>query len=225
MPKTIIKLENISRSFLLDTYENKVLKNIDIEILEGEFISIIGPSGSGKSTLMNIIGCLDKPTSGKYFLDGVNVLSKKDKELAGIRSKKIGFVFQSFNLIPRLSLSANVETPMIYARIKNRKQKATEILKKVGLGHRLNYKPSQISGGETQRAAIARALVNNPKIILADEPTGNLDSKNGEEVLKIFRELNNKGVTVILVTHDANIANLADRIIRLKDGEVEQNVQ
>ena len=225
MPKTIIKLENISRSFLLDTYENKVLKNIDIEILEGEFISIIGPSGSGKSTLMNIIGCLDKPTSGKYFLDGVNVLSKKDKELAGIRSKKIGFVFQSFNLIPRLSLSANVETPMIYARIKNRKQKATEILKKVGLGHRLNYKPSQISGGETQRAAIARALVNNPKIILADEPTGNLDSKNGEEVLKIFRELNDKGVTVILVTHDANIANLADRIIRLKDGEVEQNVQ
>ena len=225
MPKTIIKLENISRSFLLDTYENKVLKNIDIEILEGEFISIIGPSGSGKSTLMNIIGCLDKPTSGKYFLDGVNVLSKKDKELAGIRSKKIGFVFQSFNLIPRLSLSANVETPMIYARIKNRKQKATEILKKVGLGHRLNYKPSQISGGETQRAAIARALVNNPKIILADEPTGNLDSKNGEEVLKIFRELHNKGVTAILVTHDANIANLADRIIRLKDGEVEQNVQ
>jgi len=224
MPKSIIKLENISKSFLLDTYENKVLKNIDIEIFEGEFISIIGPSGSGKSTLMNIIGCLDRPTMGTYLLDGIDVLSKKDKDLANIRSKKIGFVFQSFNLIPRLSLLANVETPMIYARSKNRKKKATEILNKVGLNHRLNYKPNQVSGGETQRAAIARALINDPKIILADEPTGNLDSKNGAEVLKIFKELNEKGVTIILVTHDPNIAKMAQRTIRLMDGEVEKDV-
>ncbi|OIP25210.1 macrolide ABC transporter ATP-binding protein [bacterium CG2_30_37_16] len=220
----MIKLENISKSFLLDTYENKVLKNIDIEIFEGEFISIIGPSGSGKSTLMNIIGCLDRPTMGTYLLDGIDVLSKKDKDLANIRSKKIGFVFQSFNLIPRLSLLANVETPMIYARSKNRKKKATEILNKVGLNHRLNYKPNQVSGGETQRAAIARALINDPKIILADEPTGNLDSKNGAEVLKIFKELNEKGVTIILVTHDPNIAKMAQRTIRLMDGEVEKDV-
>jgi len=224
MPKSIIKLENISKSFLLDTYENKVLKNIDIEIFEGEFISIIGPSGSGKSTLMNIIGCLDRPTMGTYLLDGIDVLSKKDKDLANIRSKKIGFVFQSFNLIPRLSLLANVETPMIYARSKNRKKKATEILNKVGLNHRLNYKPNQVSGGETQRAAIARALINDPKIILADEPTGNLDSKNVAEVLKIFKELNEKGVTIILVTHDPNIAKMAQRTIRLMDGEVEKDV-
>jgi len=224
MPKSIIKLENISKSFLLDTYENKVLKNIDIEIFEGEFISIIGPSGSGKSTLMNIIGCLDRPTMGTYLLDGIDVLSKQDKDLANIRSKKIGFVFQSFNLIPRLSLLANVETPMIYARSKNRKKKATEILNKVGLNHRLNYKPNQVSGGETQRAAIARALINDPKIILADEPTGNLDSKNGAEVLKIFKELNEKGVTIILVTHDPNIAKMAQRTIRLMDGEVEKDV-
>ena len=216
----LIKLKDIAKSYKTDTAETFILKKISLEIDEGDFVAITGPSGSGKSTLMNVIGCLDKPTSGKYILDGEDVLNKHDKELARIRSKKIGFIFQSFNLIPRLTVLSNVETPMIYARKKNHKEIASQLLKKVGLEHRLSYKPNQISGGEMQRAAIARALVNNPKIILADEPTGNLDSKNGEEVMNIFKELNEKGVTIILVTHDLHIASQAKRIISLKDGKI-----
>jgi len=192
-------------------------------VLENEYIAIMGPSGSGKSTLMNMIGCLDTPTSGEYILNNNRVSEMDDAELAEVRNREIGFVFQTFNLLPRTSCLANVELPLIYAGIKaqERKERATEVLTKVGLGSRLDHKPNELSGGQRQRVAIARALVNKPSILLADEPTGNLDSKTGEEIMLLFEELHRQGNTIIVVTHENEIAEHARRIVRLRDGVIE----
>ncbi|AKL93854.1 ABC-type antimicrobial peptide transport system, ATpase component [Clostridium aceticum] len=208
-------------------YENgsiavQALKNVDLEIEEGEFVAITGASGSGKSTFMNIIGCLDRTTSGLYILDEEKIEDLSDYELAEIRNRKIGFVFQSFNLLPRTSALKNVELPMLYAGIsgKERKQRALEALAKVGLADRVHHKPNELSGGQKQRVAVARALVNRPAIILADEPTGNLDSKATQEVMELFEKLNHDGVTIIIVTHEQEIAERTKRIISFRDGEV-----
>ncbi len=198
----------------------EVLKGIDLEVQQGDFVAIMGPSGSGKSTLLHILGCLDRPTTGQYLLEGVDVSTKTDNELADVRNKNIGFVFQSFNLLPRFSAWKNVELPLLYSGVdaKSRRQRAMEILQKIGLAERADHNPSELSGGEQQRAAIARALINNPKILLADEPTGNLDSRSGREIMDIFDRLNREGVTIILVTHEKDIAEHAKRIITIKDG-------
>lgn len=216
----MIKMENLTKTYRSGPIEVKALKDVSLMIQKEEFVSIMGPSGSGKSTFMNILGCLDKATSGKYILDQVNVEELEEKELASVRNKKIGFVFQSFNLLPKISSLKNVELPMMYAGIppKERKEKAIEALKKVGLENRLDHKPNELSGGQRQRVAIARSLVNTPSIILADEPTGNLDSKSGEEVMGIFQSLNNEGVTIVLVTHELEIAQFSKRIVVFKDG-------
>jgi len=211
---------------LVKTYgnnENKfnALNGVDLVIHADEFIAIMGPSGSGKSTLMHILGCLDKPTSGTYFLEGKEVTENTSaSSLAYIRRDKIGFIFQTFNLLPRTSALANVMLPAIYSGIKNRKEKALELLKKVGLEKKIKNKPSELSGGEQQRVAIARSLMNDPLIILADEPTGNLDSKSGSDIMKLLRELNEEGKTIVVVTHDKVIADEADRIINMKDGKI-----
>jgi putative ABC transport system ATP-binding protein len=191
-----------------------------MEVAYGEFLAVMGHSGSGKSTLMNILGCLDRPTSGKYFLDGIDIDIKSPDELSLIRNKKIGFVFQAFNLIPRTNVLRNVELPMIYAKVKakQRRERALELLEKVGLSDRVNHMPNELSGGQKQRVAIARALANNPPIILADEPTGNLDTNASEEIMKIFRDLNREGTSIIVVTHEPEVAKYADRIIVFKDG-------
>ncbi|MBU0598094.1 ABC transporter ATP-binding protein [Patescibacteria group bacterium] len=203
--------------------EFRALDGINLEIETGEFVAIMGVSGSGKSTLMNIIGCLDKPTSGLYLLNGEEVEKKSSRELVKIRRNKIGFVFQNFNLLPRMQAVRNVELPLVYkgVRPKIRRRKAKKMLEEVGLGDRVRHKPSMLSGGEMQRVAIARALVNEPSVILADEPTGNLDTRSGRQVIDILRELNEKGTTIILVTHDAEIAKCADRVIRINDGRIE----
>ncbi|MBL7150522.1 ABC transporter ATP-binding protein [Candidatus Microgenomates bacterium] len=219
----LLKLKNVSKIYQMDSIQVKALDNISLEIKKGEFVSIMGSSGSGKSTLMHIMGCLDIPTAGKVIFEGEDVSRLNEAELAKIRNQKIGFVFQGFNLLPRTSALANVELPLIYTHLDNQKKekkKAAEILKMVGLEKRKNHFPSQLSGGEQQRVAIARALVNNPLIILADEPTGNLDSKTGKEIMEIFQELNKKGNTIIIVTHEARIARCAQRIIKLKDGKI-----
>ena len=219
----LLKLKNVSKIYQMDSIQVKALDNISLEIKKGEFVSIMGSSGSGKSTLMHIMGCLDIPTAGKVIFEGEDVSRLNEAELAKIRNQKIGFVFQGFNLLPRTSALANVELPLIYTHLDNQKKekkKAAEILKMVGLEKRKNHFPSQLSGGEQQRVAIARALVNNPLIILADEPTGNLDSKTGKEIMEIFQELNKKGNTIIIVTHEAQIARCAQRIIKLKDGKI-----
>ncbi len=198
------------------------LQAVDLNVKVGEFLAIMGPSGSGKSTLMNILGCLDKPTKGEYYLDGTNVSALSQKKLAHIRNLKIGFVFQTFNLLPRLSALKNVEQPMIYSGI-NRKERykiAKKALTAVGLENRIDHRPSELSGGQRQRVAIARALVNNPQIILADEPTGNLDSKSEEDILNILKSLNDKGITVVMVTHDNSVAHHAHRIVHFKDGKL-----
>jgi len=216
----MIVLKQIRRTYMLPRIEVEVLKGIDLEVQNGDFVAVMGPSGSGKSTLLHIIGCLDRPTSGQYLLEGIDVSTKSDNELAGIRNKNIGFVFQSFNLLPRFSAWKNVELPLLYSDVdaKTRRQRALGILQKTGLAERADHNPNELSGGEQQRVAIARALINNPKILLADEPTGNLDSRSGREIMDIFDGLNKEGVTIILVTHEKDIAEHAKRIITIKDG-------
>lgn len=227
----LIKLENIRKSYPLGDGMLEILKGISLEINKGEFVAIMGPSGSGKSTLMNILGCLDKPTSGKYFLDGQEVGNLDSDDLATIRNQKIGFVFQGFNLLSRTSAVENVELPMVYAGISDRErhEKAIKALKNVGLEQRMNHQPNQLSGGQQQRVAIARALVTEAPIIFADEPTGNLDTKTSVEVMELFTRFNKElGRTIILVTHEEDIALYADRIIKVVDGEIrsdERNVK
>ncbi|WP_069650329.1 ABC transporter ATP-binding protein [Caloranaerobacter ferrireducens] len=218
----MIKLEGLTKIYKMGDISVTALKDVSFSIEKEEFVAIMGPSGSGKSTLMNIIGCLDKPTKGKYVLDGVSIQGLNDDELASIRNKKIGFVFQAFNLLPRTTALKNVELPMMYAGVpaKERRKRAIELLEKVGLGDRIDHKPNELSGGQRQRVAIARALVNNPAIILADEPTGNLDTKSGEEIMDIFKNLNEEGVTIIIVTHEADIAQKAKRVVTFRDGVV-----
>lgn len=216
----MIALQEIKKSYILPKMKIDVLRGIDLEIQKGDFVAIMGPSGSGKSTLLHIIGCLDRPTSGEYFFEGVDVSTKSDNELAKIRNRDIGFVFQDFNLLPRFSAWKNVELPLLYRGVnaKDRRQRAIEILEKMGLGERADHNPNELSGGEQQRVAIARALGNNPKLLLADEPTGNLDSHSGKEIMDIFEGLNKDGVTIILVTHEKHITERAERIITIKDG-------
>lgn len=216
----ILEMKNIVKTYLMGEEKQTVLKNVNFSINEGEFISILGPSGSGKSTLMNIIGCLDVPTSGEYILNGNEVKDLEEAELARIRNKEIGFVFQQFQLLPRLSALQNVELPLIYAGVKekDRKERAKEMLIRVGLGEKLKNRPNQLSGGQQQRVAIARALVTHPTIILADEPTGALDQKTGHQIMDLFKELNREGRTIIIITHDEKIAMNATRIVKILDG-------
>lgn len=225
MAQPIIEIKNIKRDFPLGSEIIQVLKGIDITINKGEYVALMGPSGSGKSTFMNILGCLDTPTSGHYILNGKDVSIMRDNELAGIRNKEIGFVFQTFNLLPRTTALDNVALPMVYAGFKKqeRNARATEVLKQVGLGDRMDHRPNQLSGGQRQRVAVARALVNHPSIILADEPTGNLDSKTSIEIMKLFGDIHANGNTVILVTHEEDIAAYAHRVIRLRDGIIESD--
>ncbi len=202
--------------------EVPVLKDVSLQVEKGDFLSIMGPSGSGKSTLMNIIGCLDLPTSGQYILNGEDILTKNDKELAKLRNECIGFVFQTFNLLPRQSALENVELPLIYAGVKSarRREIAAEMLKKVGLEERMNFRPNQLSGGQQQRVAIARAMANSPSVLLADEPTGALDTKSGEQIMELFHVLNDEGVTIIMITHEPEIAEHAGRRMMIRDGEL-----
>ena len=220
--KVVVRISNVTRFYFMGKVEVQALRGINLNVSKGEFLSIMGPSGCGKSTLMHIVGCLDRPTSGHVHLDEVDVDELDDNSLAEIRNKKVGFVFQTFNLLPKLDAIENVELPLIYAGIgfDRRRKKAAELLEVVGLKDRLYHKPSELSGGQSQRVAIARALANDPSIILADEPTGNLDSKSGDEIIHLFQELNKRGITLIIVTHDQEIANHSKRIVRLKDGLV-----
>lgn len=219
----MVKLKNVTKVYPMGPFEVVAVNEITLDIADGDFVSIMGPSGSGKSTLMHIIGCLDRPTSGQYLLGGQDVSHLNDVSLAHIRNKRIGFVFQQFNLLPRETILANVEVPLVYAGVKARERRriAAEALERVGIGDRMRHRPSEISGGQKQRAAIARALVNSPSLILADEPTGNLDTKTGHEILDILAELNADGATVVLVTHDREIAERAGKIVQLRDGAIE----
>ena len=221
--QSVIHLENIQKSYFMGSQAIPVLKGISLDIYRNEYVALMGPSGSGKSTLMNILGCLDTPTGGQYILNGKDVSKMPDDDLADVRNTEIGFVFQQFNLLPRLSAAENVALPLIYAGIgkKERIERAMEALRKVGLADRSHHKPNEMSGGQIQRVAIARALVNNPSILLADEPTGNLDSKTSIEVMDIFGKIQEAGNTVILVTHEEDIARYAKRVVRLKDGLIE----
>lgn len=225
MSKPIIEIKGITRNFPLGSETVYVLKGIDLTINKGEYVALMGPSGSGKSTLMNILGCLDTPTAGSYMLNGKLVSDMHDDELAGIRNTEIGFVFQTFNLMPRTTALDNVALPMVYAGYSKseRNERATEVLTQVGLADRMDHKPNQLSGGQRQRVAVGRALVNKPSIILADEPTGNLDSKTSLEIMDLFDEIHANGNTVILVTHEEDIAAHAHRIIRLRDGVIESD--
>ncbi|AEV33569.1 ABC-type antimicrobial peptide transport system, ATPase component [Owenweeksia hongkongensis DSM 17368] len=224
--ENIIELKKIVRNFPLGNQVVKVLKGIDLQVECNEYTALMGPSGSGKSTLMNLLGCLDTPTSGEYWLNGQNVSQLVDNQLAEIRNREIGFVFQTFNLLPRSTALENVMLPLIYAGYssKDRKERAEEVLLQVGLSDRMDHRPNQLSGGQRQRVAVARALVNKPSIILADEPTGNLDTKTSVEIMALFSEIQSKGNTVILVTHEEDIALHANRVIRLRDGEIESDV-
>jgi len=218
----MIAIKNLTKVYQNGQIEVAALRTVNLTVAAKEFVSIMGPSGSGKSTMMNIIGCLDKSTEGEYCLDQVNISSLKDDDLADIRNKKIGFIFQSFNLLPKLTALENVELPMVYAGIgaKERKDRALDALKKVGLEDRVFHKPNELSGGQMQRVAIARALVNQPSILLADEPTGNLDSRSGEEIMGIFQDLNQEGATIVMVTHEPEIAAYTKRIVTFRDGEI-----
>ena len=223
----LLELKHIYKNYRQDKIVVPVLKDINISIDEGEYVAITGPSGSGKTTLMNIIGCLDRPTEGEYFLENESIVNYTENQLSDLRLKTLGFVFQSFNLLPKQTALDNVALPLSYAGVpvKKRRQIAFQTLQRVGLEDRVNFKPSQLSGGQQQRVAIARALVNNPKIILADEPTGALDSKSGTQVMKLFERLNEEGVTVIMITHDANIAGHAKKVLRILDGEIADDSQ
>jgi putative ABC transport system ATP-binding protein len=216
----MIELNNITKTYRMGKVDITVLTGVSLTVAKGELIAIMGPSGSGKSTLMNIIGCLDRPTSGEYRFENREIGTMSDDELAQVRNVKIGFVFQTFNLLPRFSALKNVEVPLIYSGVpaRVRRQRAMPLLEQVGLGERMHHRPTELSGGQQQRVAIARALVNDPPLLLADEPTGNLDSRSGEEILKTLISLNNRGVTIIIVTHDQNIAGRCRRIITIKDG-------
>ena len=216
----MITIENLSKTYDSDTLSVSALREVSFQIKKGEFVAIMGPSGSGKSTLMNLLGCLDLPTSGKYRLEDINIGDLKPNQLAELRNRRIGFVFQSFNLLPRATALENTELPLLYGRVANSTEIAMQALERVGLKHRAQHKPTELSGGEKQRVAIARALVNKPAIILADEPTGNLDSVTGEEIMALFHELNDENVTLILVTHETEIAQQAKRIIQMKDGRI-----
>lgn len=224
---SIIHLEGIRKSYFMGKQELQVLKGIDLDILKNEYVALMGPSGSGKSTLMNILGCLDSPSGGQYVLNGQDVSKMADDNLADVRNKEIGFVFQQFNLLPRLTALENVALPLVYAGVsrKERTEMAMEVIKKVGLEERSHHKPNELSGGQCQRVAIARALVNNPSLILADEPTGNLDTKTSIEIMQIFGQIQAAGNTVVLVTHEEDIANHAHRIVRLRDGLIESDKQ
>jgi len=217
---SLIRLQNISRRYEMGSETIHALRDVTLEIGRGEYVAIMGPSGSGKSTLMNLLGCLDTPTSGLYELNGANVSEMDDNELAEIRNKEIGFVFQTFNLLPRANALRNVELPLIYSGMDSgdRKQRALDTLSNVGLADRVHHKPNEMSGGQRQRVAVARALVNRPSIVLADEPTGNLDSKTGEEIMALFEDLSHKGNTMLVVTHEEEVAKHARRIIRIRDG-------
>ncbi len=223
--KEIISLKNIRRSYQIGDETIHALSDLSLSIAKNEYVALMGPSGSGKSTLMNIIGCLDTPSSGEYILNGQSVANMSDNELAAVRNKEIGFVFQTFNLLPRASTLENVALPLVYAGFSKaeRDKRALEVLESVGLGNRVKHKPNELSGGQRQRVAVARALVNRPSIILADEPTGNLDSKTSVEIMGLFEEIHKLGNTVVLVTHEEDIALHAHRIVRLKDGKVESD--
>ena len=219
----LIEMRDLTRVYQLGTEEIHALRGVDMILEQGEYVAVMGPSGSGKSTLMNIIGCLDRPSAGQYILDGTPVESMNDDELAAVRNKKIGFVFQTFNLLARTTALANVELPLVYARIPRveRRRMAEEALTAVGLGDRMGHQPNELSGGQRQRVAIARALVNKPSLLLADEPTGNLDSQTGREILDLFRTLHNNGNSIILVTHEDDVAREAARVIHLRDGRIQ----
>jgi putative ABC transport system ATP-binding protein len=216
----MITLRGITKTYLMGDIEVHALRGVDLHIDDGEFVAIMGPSGSGKSTLMNIIGCLDVPTDGSYLLDGIEVSGMSDDELTLIRNRKLGFVFQSFNLLPRLSAVEQVEVPLTYARIPNRRALATAALERVGLGSRIHHKPTELSGGQQQRVAIARALVTQPSLILADEPTGALDTRSTAEIIQLFEELNSQGITVVFVTHEPDVAAHTKRQVHIRDGQV-----
>ena len=216
--------KNLCKTYVIDKRQNNVLRNVNLQVNEGDMVAIMGPSGSGKTTLMNIIGCLDKPTEGSFSLDGQDILTCSENDMSDLRLNKIGFVFQSFHLLPRQSALANVELPLNYAKVakKERRERALKALERVGLADRVDFLPNQLSGGQMQRVAIARAIVNNPKLLLADEPTGALDSKSGAQVMELFQRLNDEGVTVLMITHDADIAAHAKRVVTIRDGELKE---
>ncbi|MCX7986677.1 MAG: ABC transporter ATP-binding protein [Bacteroidales bacterium] len=225
-PSPVIQLKELVKHYYVGSIVVPAIRSITLEIKKGEYVAIMGPSGSGKSTLMNIIGCLDTPTKGTYMLNGIHVNTLNDDKLAEIRNKEIGFVFQTFNLLPRFDVLENVMLPLVYAGYekKERKERALEVIRSVGLEERIHHKPNELSGGQRQRVAIARALINNPSIILADEPTGNLDSKTSAEIMQLFDEIHQQGNTIILVTHEEDIARHAHRVVRLRDGMIESDV-
>ena len=227
MPDKIIEIKGLKREFAVGSEIVKALKGVDVSVMKNEYLAMMGPSGSGKSTLMNLLGCLDTPTAGAYNLNGTNVSTLKDDDLAEIRNKEIGFIFQTFNLLPRLTALENVSLPLVYAgyNSEDRKIKAQDVLEKVGLGDRMDHRPNQLSGGQRQRVAVARALVNDPSIILADEPTGNLDSKTSLDIMRLFEEIHEMGNTLIVVTHEEEVASHAHRILRLRDGMVESDLK
>ena len=225
MQEALISIKDIGRKYVIGSEVIHALKSVSLEIKKGEFVALMGPSGSGKSTLMNILGCLDTPSKGDYILNGINVSQMTDNDLAEVRNKEIGFVFQTFNLLPRSTSLDNVALPLIYAGAgkKERDERATKALENVGLGNRITHKPNELSGGQRQRVAVARALINNPSIILADEPTGNLDTKTSIEIMGLIEEIHSKGNTIILVTHEEDIAQHAHRIVRMRDGLIEKD--